>query len=167
MPDIVTPLEPHQLALDATATLAMLKHELELQRKHVRCLRDQNSALISCNRAKFEQQQKSYVALLSELEAQESRRNKLLAGRSLGDGSQEWTSQQRTALLRVCEQIGSASVQARDLNSQNRLLIEGELRYMSFMLDVMLDTARKTGHSYEAHGGLATVQRSLLINRAA
>lgn len=145
----------------------VLRDELHLQTRHRQLLESQQAALLACDRARFCALHDDYSALLVELNAQQDVRKAILRH---DDGSPltltlllellPETSCRRLRPVRESLQRTLERVQA--LNRQNQQLIENELNYIAFSLDLCVEAGRKNDNGYGGGGG-----GRLLLDRSA
>ncbi len=155
--------------LEPKKILQVLRAELALQTRHCRLLEAQELALLSCDRAKFVSLQEEHSLMLLELEAQDILRRDTLkdeAGTAL-----------TITMLREFLPLGSlpsltaledslrlAVDRVQELTRRNRVLIQNELDYLAFTLDLFVEAGRCADTCY---GGSGRASGRLLLDRVA
>ena len=149
--------------------LQTLRAELTLQTRHCRLLEAQEQALLLCDRAQFTSLQTAYVQLLPELEAQDAECRAVLqddAGAALTlsalkdfvpAGSLPGLPALENSLRRVLDRV-------QTLTRRNLELIQNELDYLAFTLDLFVEAGRCTDNGY---GGRGRQIGRLLLDRVA
>ena len=145
----------------------VLRDELQLQTRHCKILEAQQAALLACDRAQFFALHDEYDVLLGQLEAQQDVRKMVLRQE---DGSPLTL----TLLLEmlpetVCRRLQPVRESLRRtlervhaLNRQNQQMIQNELNYIAFSLELCMEAGRKNDSGYGGGGG-----GRLLLDRSA
>ncbi len=149
--------------------LQVLREELALQTRHCTLLEAQQQALLACDRARFSTLQSEHAQMLRELEAQDTERRAALKD----DEGEALTM----SVLKECIPSGSLPglvvledglrrtldrVQA--LTRRNKMLIQNELDYLAFTLDLFVEAGRSADNGY---GGCGRLTGRLLLDRRA
>jgi flagellar biosynthesis/type III secretory pathway chaperone len=146
--------------------LKLLIAELALQKRHRTMLREQTLALVASNRKKFVALQEEYIGLLGELEIQGKVRSAFFGSLTVEGAAAGWPLVEQTNARRVASDLKSVLADIRRINAHNRVLIGSQMKYIDFMLELLVKTHRK-GAMYGPQG-LSSVNRgNMLINRAA
>ncbi len=155
--------------------LKTLRDELALQTRHARLLESQQLALLACDRVRFTALQDEYALVLVQLEAQDSARRAALT-----DENGEPVS--LPALKEQCGERNKATVQALEdslrrtldqvqgLTRRNQTLIQNELNYLAFSLDLFVEAGRSADNGYAAQRsgqGRGRLSSLLLLDRRA
>jgi len=155
--------------LEPKKILQTLRNELALQTRHCRLLEAQEQALLSCDRARFISLQDEHGLMLLELEAQDAERRNLLkddAGAALTIstlreavplGSLPGLTSLEGSLRRALDQV-------QELTRRNQTLIQNELDYLAFTLDLFVEAGRYADNCY---GGAGRVSGRFLLDRVA
>jgi hypothetical protein len=144
-----------------------LRQELLLQTRHRQLLEAQGSALLACDRPRFCDLQNDYVALLALLQAHQDERQKLMQD---GDGKpcslspllDQVSARGRRSLEALREDLGRTLSSIREQSDRNQMLIQNELKYIAFLLDLFVEAGRSAEANY---GGV--MRRRLLLDRRA
>ncbi len=152
-----------------TPLLKNLRQELTLQTRHRQLLEAQGRALLACDRARFCALQEEHMGLLRALQEQEETRASLMRDETgqpctLSALLARATPRDRRALETLREGLGKTLAQVQALSARNRGLINNELKYIAFMLDLYVEAGRSAGAGYGLGGG---VGRRLLLDRRA
>lgn len=153
---------------DVLRLTRLLREELALQNRHCRLLEAQQRALIACDRDRFCGLQGEYAALVERLEAQCETRTALLRD---ADGQPATVTGlvsmlpegKRPLLLALRDDLGRVLEQAQDLCRRNQTLIQNELNFMAFSLDLFVEAGRRADATY---GGGCRMRRKLLDRTA-
>jgi len=141
---------------DAKHILQVLRDELALQTRHCKLLEAQEQALLACDRARFTDLQDDYASVLVALEAQDAARRA-----ALEDGSGPLTLSQLKDLVPAksrhgLDALGDGLTQTLDriqtLSRRNKTLIQNELDYFAFTLDLFVEAGRSSDASYGPRG---------------
>ena len=154
--------------------LKVLRDELALQTRHVKLLESQQMALLVCDRVRFTALQDEYALVLVQLEAQEASRR---AAMTDADGEpvllsalKEQASERNQAVLQALEDnLRRVLEQVQSLTRRNQTLIQNELNYLAFSLDLFVEAGRSADNGYGqrgGHGGGRAASLLLLDRRA-
>jgi hypothetical protein len=77
-----------------------------------------------------------------------------------------WPESDRRNAEKIVAELGPVVREVREVNRQNRSLVGNELKYMDFMMNLLVSTYRK-GSMYGPRGGLSINQGNLFFNSAA
>lgn len=151
--------------------IAVLKQEHALRLRHCRLLEAQGRALLACDRARFMALETEHAALLVEMEAQAVRRQEVLADDT---GTPQTLTQlletmpedtrPRRALESLRDALLAAASRAQTLARRNEMLIQNELNYLTFALDLFVEAGRTANRGY---GGRALIGGCLGLDRRA
>lgn len=146
-----------------------LRQELAAQTRHCRLLEAQGRALLACDRERFCALQEEHAGLLAELQAQEEARAALLqdeAGQPclLSALLARVTPRDRRALETLRGGLSKTLAQVQELSARNQRLIDNELKYIAFMLDLFVEAGRSAEAGYGMGSGMG---RRLLLDRRA
>ena len=140
--------------------LKVLRDELTLQTRHMRLLEAQQLALLACDRVRFTALQDEYALTLVQLEAQDTARRAALT-----DGSGEpivlsllktQVSERNQSVLQTLEDnLRRTLEQVQSLTRRNQTLIQNELDYLAFSLDLFVEAGRSADNGYGIHCGSA------------
>ena len=138
--------------------LKVLRDELTLQTRHMKLLEAQQLALLACDRVRFTALQDEYALVLVKLEAQDTARRAALTDddgepivlsalkTQVSDRNQETLQTLEDALRAILEQVQS-------LTRRNQTLIQNELDYLAFSLDLFVEAGRSADNGYGAQCG--------------
>jgi hypothetical protein len=145
-----------------------LRQELTLQTQHRQLLETQGRALLACDRERFCTLQEEHMTLLIALQAQEAARTALLqdgAGQPcpLSALLENVTGRDRRVLETLRGGLSRTAAQIQELSVRNQSLINNELKYIAFMLDLFVEAGRSAENSY----GAGNMGRRLLLDRRA
>jgi hypothetical protein len=146
----------------------ILRAELQLQRRHTQILQEQHQALLVGDRAWFAMTQRLYIQYLADAKRHADLRLKVLGPPTvpLKKRMSGWSPRERTAGFALVDAIRALIENVRLLGRSNAAMIENELRYGKFMLDLYLEATRK--QSNYAKRGLQPIRSAnLLINQVA
>jgi flagellar biosynthesis/type III secretory pathway chaperone len=155
-----------ELRQSARQGLKLLISELSLQTRHKKVIADQGIALLACNKTKFVSLQDDYVQLLGELDVQHKLRSAFFGDQTVDQAIAHWPSPERQNAQRVATELKSVLSDVRRINAQNCVLIGSQMKYIDFMLDLLVKTHRK-GNMYGPQGASSASRGTLLVNRAA
>ena len=126
-----------------------LRDELALQTRHVKLLESQQLALLACDRARFTALQDEYALVLVQLEAQEARRNAALtddAGEPVLLSVLKMESEANHHALQAVEDALRETLETvQGLTRRNQTLIQNELDYLAFSLDLFVEAGTHGG----------------------
>ena len=154
---------------DARPLIQCLRQQWALQTQHCRLLEAQGQALIACDRRRFCALQADYERLLAALEDQDTVRISLMQD----DQGQACTlsaligrfpDPARLRLTALRDGLRGTLELAQDLARRNQRLIQNELDYMAFTLDLFVEAGRSADAAY---GGLGMAGGRLLLDRRA
>ena len=153
---------------DTKRILKVLREDLALQTRHCKLLEAQELALLTCNRALFAQTQEQHAAMVAKLEVQDAVRRAALVddeGKPLTlSGLKELVPESSLHGLGALEEgLKHILDQVQALTRRNRALIQNELDYIAFSLDLFVEAGRTAGEGY---GGTMVTGRLLLDRRA-
>lgn len=138
---------------DTRRIMQTLRDELTLQTRHLALLEAQEMALLSCDRARFAQAQEEHALLAAALEAQDAARRAALtddAGEPLSLARLKETAPE--ASLRGLAPLETSLRETLDrvqtLARRNRALIQNELTYFAFTLDLFVEAGRASAGGY-------------------
>ena len=152
---------------DPQKVLTLLRTELELQTRHKKLLETQQEALLACDRPRFCGMKAEQDLMLQLLDAQKTAREaeleepngNLLAISALMERCPE---KQQRALGLVRDSLIKTINRVQELTEQNAQLIENELEYIAFTLDLFVEAGRKTKKDY---GGFGSLRGRMLLDR--
>ena len=136
--------------------LKVLREELALQTRHLKLLESQQLALLACDRVRFTALQDDYAVVLVQLEAQDTGRRAVL----VGEDRQPLTlsllkalcSERTQSILQTLEDSLRCTLdQAQLLTKRNQTLIQNELDYLAFSLDLFVEAGRSADNGYGAN----------------
>lgn len=154
---------------DPQKVLKLLRDELDLQTRHMKLLEAQQSALMACDRPRFCGMREEQDLMLQLLDAQKTAREaelmdptgNLMAISALMERCPE---KQQRALGLVRDSLTKTIKRVRNLSDQNKVLIENELEYIAFTLDLFVEAGRKKKNDY---GGFGCLRSRMLLDRRA
>lgn len=155
--------------------LKTLRDELALQTCHLKLLEAQQLALLACDRGRFTALQDEYALVLVQLEAQDASRRAALTDEngesiSLAALKEDCTSRNKTTLQALEDSLRRTLEQVQGLTRRNQTLIQNELNYLAFSLDLFVEAGRSADNGYGAgrggHGGRRLSSLLLLDRRA-
>lgn len=146
-----------------------LRQELSLQSKHRQLLEAQGSALEACDRERFAAMQAAHADLLARLQALGQERMEMMCDEDgnacpLSTLLEHVSSRGRKTLEGLRATLGAVLAGNRDLSARNQKLIDNELKYIAFMLDLFVEAGRSAEAGYGAGSGIG---RRLLLDRRA
>jgi hypothetical protein len=155
--------------LDKKKVNKILKDELALQTRHCKLLEAQQRALISCDRRRFTGMQEEYALMLTLLDSQEAMRNAAMEDDdghvwSLSTLIEELPDKDRRPLDMLRNNLKRTTERNQALGQQNQKLIQNELEYIAFTLDLFVEAGRKAETDYT--GRISGTARMLLDRRA-
>jgi flagellar biosynthesis/type III secretory pathway chaperone len=145
--------------------LKILIAELSLQKRHLHVIQDQNAALIACDRRRFVLLHEEYMRLTGELEIQNKLRLGAFGTRKLNLVIAEWPEADRRNASRIISDLQTIVADVRRINVQNRKLVGNEVRYIDFMLNILINTFRK-GSTYGPRGSQSINRGNMFFNSA-
>ena len=155
--------------------LKALRDELALQTRHVRLLESQQLALLACDRVRFTALQDEYALVLVQLEAQDTARRAALTEENgepilISALKEQVSDRNRSTLQTLEDSLRQILEQVQCLTRRNQTLIQNELDYLAFSLDLFVEAGRSADSGYGTPG---MAQRSgrlsslLLLDRRA
>ena len=154
---------------DTKRILQVLRDELALQTRHCKLLEAQEQALLSCDRARFAALQEEHCAMLALLEVQDAARRAALTG----EGGAPLTLSALKEMLPAASLRGLPTLEnglrrtlerVQALTRSNQKLIQNELNYLAFTLDLFVEAGRTADNGY---GGSGRVTGRLMLDRRA
>ena len=154
---------------DTHQLIKFLRSNIALQSRNCHLLEAEQKALMACNRPLFCELHARHNELLREMQQADFERKCLLTAENGSVG----TIGQLLALLparerRVAENLRDTlrkiSEHAGALCLRNRMLIRNEVKYMSFMMDLFIETGRNEETKYSSYAAFRG--RALLDRRA-
>jgi hypothetical protein len=138
---------------DPQRILKLLRDELDLQRRHCKLLEAQQNALLVCDRPRFCGMRAEQDLMLALLAAQQTVREAELED---GNGNvvgitaliEQLPARQRRAYELVVDSLLSVAGRVQELSIQNKKLIENEMAYIAFALDLFVEAGRKARTVY-------------------
>jgi hypothetical protein len=154
---------------DAQQLIKVLRQQATLQTRHVQILEAQQRALIACDRKAFSALQEEHAGLLARLERQEAERRELMRDAdgepcSLSALMEGCSDRDRRTLETIREGLRRTLEKAQDLSRRNQKLIQNELDYLAFTLDLFVEAGRSADTAY---GGCGQLGGRLLLDRRA
>lgn len=154
---------------DPQKVLKLLRDELDVHTRHMKLLEAQQGALLACDRPRFCGMKAEQELMLQLLEAQKTAREHALtdAGGNLMAISaliERCPEKQRKGLWLVQDRLIQTVKRVKDLSSQNKRLIENEIEYIAFTLDLFVEAGRKQKNVY---GGFGSLRSRMLLDRRA
>ena len=139
---------------DTQQILKVLRDELTLQTRHCKLLEAQEQALLACDRERFTVLQVEHAEMLPALEAQDALLRETLRGE---DGDLLTLSALKEILppnsLRGLEdRLRQTLERVQTLSSRNQTLIQNELKYLAFTLDLFVEAGRNADIGYGPKG---------------
>ena len=155
--------------LEPKNILRILRQELALQTRHCKLLEAQQQALLACDRVRFTEMQSAHKQILRELEVQHTERQAALQDE---DGNLHSLTSLRECvpasslrgLSGLEENLRATLKRVQTLTQRNQMLIQNELNYIAFTLDLFVEAGRCSDNSYG--GGFRQAGR-LLLDRVA
>lgn len=153
---------------DAQPLIQCLKQQSTLQMRHCQILEAQGRALLACDRPRFSALQDEYAQLLLQLQEQEKNRRALMQDEqgnpcTLTQLMENYPERSQKTLQTVRDGLRRNLDRAQELSRRNQGLIQNELKYFAFMLDLFVEA----GRSAEAEYGGGGLGRRLLLDRRA
>ena len=149
--------------------MQVLRDELALQTRHCKLLEAQEQALLTCDRGRFAALQEEHCRMLAVLEAQDGARRAALTDEA---GTPLTLTMLKeafpTASLRGLPGLEAGLKKTLDrvqaLTRSNQKLIQNELNYLAFTLDLFVEAGRTADKGY---GGGGRITGRLLLDRRA
>jgi hypothetical protein len=159
-------METEQTAPEWRVILRHLAAEITLQRIHVKLLSAQRMALVQRDHEGFVGLQPEHGSCLADLSSQAEERRRLLRGRSMAAVFASWPEAEQTKAKALARQLRQLLKEARMLCAQNAAMINNELRYADFLLDIFVKAGRKRiGYLPKGKGSACAV--NLFLNQVA
>jgi len=157
-----------QIENEPKSIIEILRSELQLQRRHYQILQEQHAALLVGDRQRFAVTQQMYSHFLADARRHADARALVLGPVkvNLKDRMVAWTSRDRVAGIALIEAIRDLLDKIQTLGRSNAAMIENELRYGKFMLDLYMEATRKRSN-YAKRGFQPVKSQNLLINQVA
>jgi hypothetical protein len=138
--------------------LKVLRDELTLQTRHMRLLEAQQLALLACDRVRFTAYQDEYAQVLVKLEAQDTARRAALTDENdepilLSVLKTQVSDRNQSVLQTLEEELRRTLDQVQSLTRRNQTLIQNELDYLAFSLDLFVEAGRSADNGYGIHCG--------------
>ncbi len=133
--------------------LKALRDELALQTRHLKLLESQQLALLACDRARFAALQEDYALVLVQLEAQDTARRAALTGDdgeplTLAALKDQCGERSRAVLQGLEDSLRRTLDSVQLLTKRNQTLIQNELDYLAFSLDLFVEAGRSADNGY-------------------
>jgi|SRR3569833_2470148 len=154
---------------DPQKVLKLLRDELDLQTRHQKLLEAQQNALLACDRPRFCGMQAEQNLMLQLLEAQKTAREAEMADQNgnliaISALLERCPEKQQRGLMLVRDALIKTINRVHELTEQNKQLIENELEYIAFTLDLFVEAGRKARKDY---GGFGSLRGRMLLDRCA
>ena len=166
--DTADALEPETAATreESRHGLRVLQTELALQKQHRRMLAEQRASLLTCDRERFMKQQEKYARLLVDLERQSAQRSQTFGEKPVMASVQRWPQPEQRRGAALAEELHRLLEEVKTINAQNQHMIGNELKYIDFMLDLLVTSHRQSA-VYGANGASASNRGNLFLNKVA
>ncbi len=163
--------EPHNIK----HIIKVLRDELALQTRHLKLLESQQLALLACDRVRFTALQEEYTLVLVQLEAQDAARRAAMTGENgeplvLSVLKAECIERNQSVLQTLEDSLRRTLDQVQLLTKRNQTLIQNELDYLAFSLDLFVEAGRSADNGYGANCVRSRAGRAaslLLLDRRA
>jgi hypothetical protein len=157
---------------EAKKILKVLQDQLQIQTRHIRLLEAQQCALLACDRPRFCELQEEHASLLALLEKQEAARCAVMCDQagntvSLSKLLEGIPQNDHRNILAVSDSLKSALDRVRLLGQQNQQMIQNELEYLAFTLDLFMEAGRKADNTHAYGGSRPTVGTRMFLDRRA
>ena len=141
-----------------TEILQVLRAELALQTRHGNLLEAQQLALLACDRPRFAALQEDYAQVVVQLEAQDTARKAALQDENgqaltLSAIKDRALPKDLPKLASLEESLRQALDKVQALTRRNQTLIQNELDYLAFSLDLFVEAGRTADNGYGARHG--------------
>ena len=155
--------------------IKVLRDELALQTRHLKLLESQQLALLACDRVRFTALQDDYALVLVQLEAQDTARRAAMAGEdgepvTLPVLKEHCTERNQSVLQTLEDSLRRTLDQVQLLTKRNQTLIQNELDYLAFSLDLFVEAGRSADNGYGNNRAQSRAGRAaslLLLDRRA
>jgi hypothetical protein len=152
-----------------------LRDELALQTRHLKLLESQQLALLACDRVRFTALQDDYALVLVQLEAQDTARRAAMTGEdgepvTLSALKEHCTERNQSVLQALEDSLRRTLDGVQLLTKRNQTLIQNELDYLAFSLDLFVEAGRSADNGYGANCARSRAGRAaslLLLDRRA
>lgn len=142
---------------DAKHILQVLRDELAVQTRHCKLLEAQEQALLACDRARFTALQDDYAQVLVALEAQDRARRAALEDEdgplTLSRLRDSVPAESRRGLDSLGDGLARTLERIQTLSRRNKTLIQNELDFFAFTLDLFVEAGRGIDAGYGPRGG--------------
>ncbi len=159
---------------DTKNVMKVLRDELTLQKRHCKLLEAQKQALLACDRDRFIALHTEYKKMLPALEARDGACRAALTdeqGNSLTLSAIQSAAPagSRAALAALKDDLHETITQVQNLARRNQTLIQNELDYFAFTLDLFVEAGRSADHGYgpNRHAGQGRLTGRLFLDRRA
>ncbi len=154
---------------DTKRIMQVLRDELALQTCHRKLLEAQEQALLSCDRARFAALQEKHCGMLAALEAQDDARRAALvdevgAPLTLSALKEMLPDAGLRGLPALEDGLRQTLDRVQALTRSNQRLIQNELNYLAFTLDLFVEAGRTADNGY---GGGGRMTGRLMLDRRA
>ena len=156
---------------DTKQILKVLRDELTLQTRHCKLLEAQEQALLSCDRERFAALQEEHAQMLPALELQDAEVRDALQD---DDGNSLTLSALKellppNSLRDLEERLRQTLERVQTLSRRNQTLIQNELKYLAFTLDLFVEAGRSADNGYgpQSRSGGGRLTGRLLLDRRA
>ncbi len=155
--------------------IKVLRDELALQMRHWKLLESQQLALLACDRVRFAALQDDYALVLVQLEAQDTARRAAMTDEdgepvTLSVLKKHCTERNQSVLQTLEDSLRRALDGVQLLTKRNQTLIQNELDYLAFSLDLFVEAGRSADNGYGANCVRSRAGRAaslLLLDRRA
>ena len=149
--------------------MQVLRDELALQTRHRKLLEAQEQALLTCDRGRFAALQEEHCRMLAALEAQDAARRAALtdgagAPLTLSALKEMFPAASLRGLPALEDGLRRTLDRVQALTRSNQRLIQNELNYLAFTLDLFVEAGRTADNGY---GGGGRITGRLLLDRRA
>lgn len=149
--------------------MQVLRDELALQTRHGKLLEAQEQALLACDRGRFAALQEEHCGMLAALEAQDDARRAALtdeagAPLTLSALKEMLPAAGLHGLPALEDGLRRTLDRVQALTRSNQKLIQNELNYLAFTLDLFVEAGRTADNGY---GGGGRMTGRLLLDRRA
>ena len=155
--------------------IKVLRDELALQTRHLKLLESQQLALLACDRVRFTALQDDYALVLVQLEAQDTARRAAMTGEdgepvTLSAVKAQCSERNQSVLQTLEDSLRRTLDGVQLLTKRNGTLIQNELDYLAFSLDLFVEAGRSADNGYGANRVQSRAGRAaslLLLDRRA
>ena len=133
--------------------IKVLRDELALQTRHLKLLESQQLALLACDRVRFTALQEEYALVLVQLEAQDTARRAAMTGEdgepvTVSAVKAQCSERNESVLQTLEDSLRRTLDQVQLLTKRNGTLIQNELDYLAFSLDLFVEAGRSADNGY-------------------